>query len=538
MVSIANVITMVSPKLFIRDLSEIGFRDLRELPFENRQEFAQMGWGMILDNPVHGGTLKDCSLLHILPAIILRPIAVSQLHHIVSLAFRSHLPLTFAAGKTGLSAGFANPYCVVDLEGLHTLTDPIAVDCEHHMVTVDQNVLVSTLIRVIPMELHDRWIFPTQPSSAFKLPVRIGGLISTNASGVTSGKLGPIFDWVRSIQIMTPRGDLQTITRENPLFCKIIGGNGQFGVILNAKIQLAPNPENSAAQVVFGFELEEIFRGLQHVQDAGVFPLLSELIFSTTALLGKFAEFFTDHPATGKWAILLKGDLETVTNFTHLISKHATFSVKDLDAAEFQLLLEERTSLALQTVSSDPSKAFVRYPGFDDLLMAPDQILPVFKVVNHILASYGYPNMIVGYGHINFRKGLGLLLHLRLPVSVEKLASDPHAVYPQIASVIAHVNVTLRQEFDILPKSEHGLGFLAPWVQHNRLSIWHQENLEGRRFVSPHLLIFEEICHLLDITPDNEWTSEEHKKVLSSLLYSYLCGNVAVHPSLVSHSSE
>ncbi len=221
-----------------------------------------------------------------------------------------------------------------------------------------------------------------------------------------------------------------------------------------------------------------------------------------------------------------------------MISQHTTLSVKDLNAPEFQVLLEERASLALQTVSSDPSKAFVRYPGFDDLLMDPEQILPVFKVVNQILASYGFPNMIVGYGHVNFRKGQGLLLHLRLPVALDQLASDPQVVYPQIASVIAHVNVTLHNEFHIFPKKEHGLGFLAPWIYRDQLTQWHAEASEGRRFLSPHLLIFEEICLHLDINPDKVWSSHEHQRVLSSLLYSYLCGKVAVHPSLIQHSPE
>jgi hypothetical protein len=429
----------------------------------------------------------------------------------------------------------------VDLEGLRILPKPIVVDLEHHMITVDQHVLVSALIRLVPMKTDDLWIFPTQPSSSFKLPVRIGGLIATNASGVTSGKLGPIKDWVSSIQIMTPRGDFQTVTLEDTLFAKIIGGNGQFGVILSAEIRLAPNPQDSAARVLFGYNLEEVFNGLQHVQNACVFPLLSEFVLSTTALIGKFAQLFEGREGPeselGKWAILLKGNLETVDRFTHLITQYATLSVKDLDATEFQILLEERASLALQTVSSDPSKAFVRYPGFDDLLMEPEQILPVFNEVNRILAGYDFPNMIVGYGHVNFRKGQGLLLHLRLPVALEQLASDPQAVYPQIASVIAHVNVTLHQEFHIFPKKEHGLGFLAPWIFRDRLTQWHAEVSEGSRFLSPHLLIFEEICRRLGIKPDKTWASKEHQRVLSSLLYSYLCGKVAVHPSLIKHPS-
>ncbi|MHA1744943.1 MAG: FAD-binding oxidoreductase, partial [Promethearchaeota archaeon] len=428
---------MISLTQFTHGLAEAGFIDLRDKPFGDRQKFAHSGWGMVLENPVHGGSLKDCSLLHFLPAIILRPKTVVQLQHIVTLGFRFQIPLTFAAGKTGLSAGYANPYCVVDLEGLHTLPAPIVVDLEHHMITVDQHVLVSALIRLVPMKTDDLWIFPTQPSSSFKLPVRIGGLIATDASGVTSGKLGPIKDWVSSMHIMTPKGDIQTVTREDTLFAQIIGGDGQFGVILSAEIRLAPNPQESVARVLFGYNLEEVFNGLQHVQNARVFPLLSEFVLSTTALIGKFAQLFEEREGRegpeskpGKWAILLKGNLETVDRFTHLISQYAALSVKDLNATEFQILLEERASLALQTVSSDRSKAFVRYPGFDDLLMDPGQILPVFKVVNQILASYGFPNMIVGYGHVNFRKGQGLLLHLRLPVALDQLASDPQVVYP------------------------------------------------------------------------------------------------------------
>ena len=91
---------MNSLKPFIRALADAGFHDLKGLSWEKRIPFARSGWGMQLDNPVHGGTLKDCSLLHFLPAIFLRPKTIDQLLLVVSLAFQFQIPITFAAGKT------------------------------------------------------------------------------------------------------------------------------------------------------------------------------------------------------------------------------------------------------------------------------------------------------------------------------------------------------------------------------------------------------------------------------------------------------
>ena len=129
-----------------------------------------------------------------------------------------NIPITFSGGKSGLSAGYANYGVLVDLLDLQILSKPFEIDLEKRIIIADQYVYVSDLIKQVSRHSKGELIFQIQPSSAFKLPVTVGGLISTNASGVTSGKLGDTSDWVVEIKILKPNGDIEVVDKKNDLF--------------------------------------------------------------------------------------------------------------------------------------------------------------------------------------------------------------------------------------------------------------------------------------------------------------------------------
>ncbi|MHA1520537.1 MAG: FAD-binding oxidoreductase [Promethearchaeota archaeon] len=510
----------------------------------SKSSTEKKGYWLLVNNAILGYTLRDCSFLNISPAVICQPRTLSQLQDIVIAANQEHIPLTFAGGKTGLSGGFATPYVLIDLEHLQTLDKPVTYNPDDRSIKVDQNVLVSYLIRYAEIVSESHHMFPSQPASAFKLPVRVGGLISTNASGVIAGKFGPIADWVLSMQIMTPTGEIRTVSKlegslnsiksiksselselsESSLFEEIIGGMGYNGIILNAHIKLAPAPplENVAYMILYGDDYHSIFQGLQEVQNQKVFALNSEFIIGPEGIPGIFAA--VDSTIKVKWAILLKDEKPIVEKFAKIARSSGPIKEQFLSSIEYQKYIEERAALAIQTKSNDPNTDYIRFPGFEDLLMPPGTLGPVFDNINNILPSFGFPSIFVGYGHLNFRKGQGLLLHIRIPVNISHYAADPVGMQAKIARVTAEMNYLLENEYKIRPKAEHSTGMFLSWHQRSDILQILEKTLADEMFLSPHLVIFLQICADFQIDLTQPWNENQSKQVLERLMVIYLSG--------------
>nr|QEE17420.1 FAD binding domain protein [Candidatus Prometheoarchaeum syntrophicum] len=518
---------------FIEELKNKGFTCFSNLSLSKFRIISQSGFGIILkrDNPIFGGSIQDCSFLHFSPEILLKPVSREQIQNIIIASRTNKIPITFAAGKTGLSGGFANPFVVVDLECLKSLETSYNINKNENWVEIDQKFLVSDLIRKVPMDTNDKFIFPVQPSSAFKLPVRVGGLIATNASGVTSGKLGAIEDWIESMEILNPKGEFVKITENDPYFPKIVGGNGRHGLILNAKIKLASNPENLRYKLLYGSNLEDIFTGLQAIQDKEIFPLIAEFILSINPLKGLFGQLFSkNQKEPARWAILLKGSEDILENFEKTAKESSEFDTKNLNLDEFKVYLEERASMALQTISSKESRDsdFVLYPGFEDILISPLKLLSAFEEINKVLAEMSFNQIVIGYGHINFRKGQGILMHLRVPVSIEDLYTNKHAILRKVSHTIAKTIVMLQSKLDVLTKAEHSPGIIYPWMEHYKikdLTLWKNEMDQGYAFYNPHFELYSFLCSKFGISLKNPLNESDSRKILEEMFFLYYSGN-------------
>ena len=490
---------------FINEMETLGFLKQKSVftTLLNRQKMPNdSGNIMLINNIIEGGAIKDTSLLHISPYIIFRPLTEYQLRHIVEGSRKYEIPITFAGGKTGLSGAYANFGIIVDLADLHSSKQQFYIDLENRLVHVEQSVLVSDLIKYIPHLSKGKYIFPIQPASSFKLPVRIGGIISTDASGVTSGKLGSVSDWLDSIRIMTPNGKITNLTKENPDFTKIVRGNGYFGIVLNATFKLYQPEENLKQAIIFGNDVNSAFYGLQQVLDDKIFPLVSEFVISPFKLPGKFANL----SETIKWATLIQGSSSEVESFVKVMESFTYCSHKWLNDDEFDDFLKERSTFALLVQTSDKSTDYIAFPGFEDVLSPPKHLPEILSSINSIFEKNGFQKIIFGYGHINFRRGMGLLLHIRLPVPIDYLYKENRAKINIICETIYEVIQTLKSQFNIKHKAEHSPGPFRIWLEPEFRELLREEIELGKAFNNPHLVIYRE---LLQNKFKNEISSEQ-----------------------------
>jgi len=356
---------------FTNEMEELGFikHEFISSALSNPQKTPiNSGNVMLVENFIEGGAIKDTSLLHINPYIIFRPLTEHQLADIVKTSNKYEIPITFAGGKTGLSGAYANFGIIVDLADLQSEIIEYSIDLEKGLLDVAQGVLVSDLIKIVPRLSKGRYIFPIQPASAFKLPVRIGGIISTDASGVTSGKLGSVIDWLENVRIMNPNGKCTKIFKNDPNFNKIVRGNGYFGIVLNATFKLYQPDENLSQVIIFGDDVNLAFSGLQRVLDEKIFPLVSEFVISPFKLPGKFANL----SETIKWATLIQGSLSEAESFVKIMENNTICSKVWLNNDEFDEYLKERSTYALLVQTADKSSDYIAFPGFEDVLSPPN----------------------------------------------------------------------------------------------------------------------------------------------------------------------
>jgi decaprenylphospho-beta-D-ribofuranose 2-oxidase len=123
---------------------------------------------------------------------------------------------------------------VIDMTALNRIH---GVDPATGMVDVDGGVSLDALMRAaLPSGL---WV-PVLPGTR---QVTIGGAIACDIHGKNHHSAGSFGDHVRSIDLLTADGQVQTITPEGPgseLFWATVGGNGLTGIILRATVEMTP----------------------------------------------------------------------------------------------------------------------------------------------------------------------------------------------------------------------------------------------------------------------------------------------------------
>ncbi|MFW9952618.1 MAG: FAD-binding oxidoreductase, partial [Candidatus Thorarchaeota archaeon] len=367
---------------FIEKMEKLGFFKLSFIKTSNISESKsnfqsiQTGYEMLVRDPIQASAIRDTSLLHIRPYILFKPKIESQLQVILENSEKFNIPITFAGGKTGLSGGYSNFGIIIDMSDLQSYTNPFQYDFKQNTVRVNQNVLISDLIKYTIARSNNTLIFPVQPASSLKLPVRVGGLIASNASGITSGKLGSAENWVVKIRIMKPNGTLAEISSKDPLFLKIIGGNGYFGVILSAVFKLYQPETNLKRAILYGYDTTSAFNGLQSVLDSKIFPLVSEFVISDLRLPGKFNRLGEKNIENKnvKWAVMIKGTVDIVDKFIKSMNEKAHCYWNILNEKEFQEYLQERSTFALLVQAEDATSDFIAFPGFEDVLSEPKNL--------------------------------------------------------------------------------------------------------------------------------------------------------------------
>lgn len=193
---------------------------------------------------VTAASRDESDMAPVMPIAVAKPKEAWEVSAIVRLAIRHEVPLTARGGGTSLEgSSIPSPGAVVvDFSAMDLVVDLVP---EEQRVTVGPGMVYERLNRLLrPHGLF----FPPSPGGSSDVAT-IGGMVSTDASGIYALKYGGTRRWVLALDVVTGRGDAMRVGSIVPktsagydLKDLFVGAEGTLGLITSVTLRLAPIP--------------------------------------------------------------------------------------------------------------------------------------------------------------------------------------------------------------------------------------------------------------------------------------------------------
>ena len=224
-----------------------------------------------------------------MPEVLVRVHSTEEVSAVMHHAWEHNIPVTVRGSGTGL-VGAAVPIHGGILLETTRMNRILELDADNLTVTVQPGVLLMELAAFT--EEHD-FLYPPDPGEK---SATIGGNISTNAGGMRAVKYGVTRDYVRSLTVVLPNGEIQTFgaavaknSSGYSLKDLIIGSEGTLAVICEAVLKLVPLPKVSVSLLVPFPDMKTAIEAVPHIIRSKTTPTAIEYMSRDTIL---FAESY------------------------------------------------------------------------------------------------------------------------------------------------------------------------------------------------------------------------------------------------------
>ncbi|MBQ04607.1 hypothetical protein CL673_07910 [Candidatus Bathyarchaeota archaeon] len=184
-------------------------------------------------------------LFKTVPDAVVKPRTIKEVAEVVKYAYSKDIPLV-PRGASSWGFGGTIPTQGGIVMELTQINQIISLDIGGFTVTVGAGHRWKMLLDY----LEDRgFTLGAYPSSAPSSTV--GGWIVTGGRGIGSLKYGPLKENVQSLKLVTPKGEILILSKENDqaLFKSIFGSEGTLGIVVEATIRIIPKPEVVSSQI-------------------------------------------------------------------------------------------------------------------------------------------------------------------------------------------------------------------------------------------------------------------------------------------------
>ena len=202
-------------------------------------------------------SIDESTLPPVTPVAVVWALSTNDISRVVKLCIEHKVPITSRGGGSALE-GSAIPTEQSIVLDLSRMTEILNNWPEDLQVSVHPGLIYDDLNKKLK---SDGLFFPPSPGGSGNLAT-IGGMVSTNASGIFSVKYGGTKNYVLELEVVTGTGEIlklgsRAVKRSSGynLVDLIAGSEGTLGIISATTLKLAGLPEHKL-QAAFKFQNE------------------------------------------------------------------------------------------------------------------------------------------------------------------------------------------------------------------------------------------------------------------------------------------
>lgn len=390
------------------------------------------------------GTVKN------MPEVVVEVLDANEISKIMKYANENVIPVTVRGSGTGLVGACVPVHggIILDMSGMNRILE---LDEENMVLVVEPGVLLMDIYEYV------------EPKGFFYAPdpgeksATIGGNISTNAGGMRAVKYGVTRDWVRSLEVVLPNGEITRLGRNvvkdttgYSLKNLIIGSEGTLAIITKAYLKLIAKPTKSISLLVPFASLEEGIEKVPAILRSKTEPTAVEFFGKETI---QFAEEFLGKkfPDTKNVAyILLTFDGMTDEEIKSKYTRAADLCLNELGAIDVLIVdTDERKEAVWKARGAFLEAIKASTTAMDEC----DVVVPRSKVAEYIKFTYElakkYNIRIPSFGHA----GDG---NLHIYICKDDLTDEEFAIK---LDMIFDEMYKKASEVGGLVSGEHGIGY-------------------------------------------------------------------------------
>ena len=184
------------------------------------------------------------------PDIVVDVTSAEEVSKIVKICNENKIPVLARGAGTGLTGAGVSRFGGVMLN-MQSMNKILAYDEENMVVKVEPGVLLNDLAEDC---LTRGYMYPPDPGEKF---ATLGGNVATNAGGMRAVKYGTTRNYVRSMEVVLPTGEITqfgaTVSKTSTGYSLkdlIIGSEGTLGIITELTLKIIPAPKETISLIV------------------------------------------------------------------------------------------------------------------------------------------------------------------------------------------------------------------------------------------------------------------------------------------------
>lgn len=333
-----------------------------------------------------------------MPEAVIAPKNAAEVSAIIKICNNYKIPIVPRGSGTNLCAGTCPTEGGIVLLFKH-MNSILEIDEENLTVTVEPGVITLDMIAAVEKK---GLFYPPDPSS-MKIST-IGGNINENSGGLRGLKYGVTRDYVMSLEIVLPNGDIiQTggkLAKDvagYDLTRLFVGSEGTLGIITKATLKLIPMPEAKKTMLALYQDLEAAARSVSKIIANKIIPTTLEFLDQPTLkVVEDFAQIGL--PTDVKAVLLIEqdGPLEIVEQDMKKIADICTAE----KAISVQLAQSAEEAENLRTARRSALSALARLKPttiLEDATVPRSEIAKMVAAINEIAKKYSLD--ICTFGH-------------------------------------------------------------------------------------------------------------------------------------------